>query len=73
MKELRRLIPAVLIGAVLGYVLVVGYRCVESWSLGGTPDPRCVYGLKGYYEVHRLGKTRELDRVTCEYRQEVGR
>lgn len=73
MKELLRLVQAVLVGIAIGFLLVIGYRSADAWYHGHSADPRCVYGIRGFVEVHALGRTRKLDRVTCQYRPETGR
>lgn len=73
MKELLRLIQAVLIGIAIGFLLVVGYRSADAWYHGHSGDPRCTYGFRGFVEVRTLGRTRELDRISCQYRPDVGR
>jgi hypothetical protein len=71
MKGLLRLIPALIAGGVIGFLLAMAYRCAESWYDGGSPDPRCVYGWRGYVEVHMLEEPKQ-DRVFCRYRPELG-
>jgi hypothetical protein len=71
MKVIRH-IPGILTGLTLGFLLSVAIRCWLAWYHGGSPDPRCVYDLGGYVEVRVLGLTAAQDRVTCEYRPEVG-
>lgn len=71
MKELLRLIQAVLLGIAIGLILTVSYRCADAWYHGHSADPRCMYGMRGFVEVRTLGRTRELDRVSCQYRPEA--
>lgn len=64
-----RYVPTILAGLAVGTLLGVATHCAYAWYQGGSPDPRCVYGLRGYVEVHVLDSR---ERVSCEYRPEVG-
>lgn len=71
MKKFIRLLSAMFIWAVLGFLLSAGLRCALMWYHGGSPDPRCVYGMDGYVEVRVMGGSAAQDSVSCEYRPKV--
>jgi hypothetical protein len=69
MKEFLGLLAYVIVATAIGALLAVGLRSAIAWHHGGSPDPRCVYGWRGYVEVHVLDSP---DRVSCQYRPDVG-
>jgi len=70
MRRSIRHVPAILVGFTIGVVGSVACRCAITWVHGGSADPRCVYGWKGYAEIHKLDFPHG-DRVSCEYRPEL--
>jgi hypothetical protein len=66
-----RFVLTVLAGMVIGALLSAVYQCMSAWYHGGSPDPRCVYGMEGYVEIHKLDDPKRGDRVSCEYRPDI--
>jgi len=70
MRRSLQFVAVILAGFAMGFLLVSAYRCGSNWIQGGSADPRCVYGWKGYAEIHQLDFPHG-DRVSCEYRPEL--
>jgi hypothetical protein len=60
-----RYVPVILSGLAVGAFLMVAGLCAYAKYHGGSADPRCVLGLRGYVEVRMLGKTPAQDQVFC--------
>jgi len=63
-----RLVLIVLQSVAIAYGAILLSACIWNWYHGGTPDPRCVLGWRGYIEHHHYDAHGES--VTCEYRPE---
>lgn len=70
MRRSIRYAPAILAGFALGSLGASVCRCAITWVHGGSADPRCVYGWKGYVEIHKLDFPHG-ERVVCEYRPDL--
>jgi hypothetical protein len=64
-----RLLTVLLEGIAAAYGALLLWHIGLTWYHGGSADPRCVFGWKGYIEVHSYGPTSE--RVSCQYRPEL--
>lgn len=51
------------------YGVLLLYHCASSWYHGGTPDPRCVMGWRGYIEAHYY--EHQGERISCDYRPDI--
>jgi len=58
-------------GSAIGCVLATGFDYGMHWHVHGSADPRCVLRWSGYVEVHS-STSRNVERITCEYRPELG-
>jgi hypothetical protein len=66
-----RYVPVILSGLAIGALLMVAGLCVYAKYHGGSADPRCVFGLRGYVEVRMLENAPVQDQVFCRYRPDV--
>jgi hypothetical protein len=70
LRQSLQLLCDLLLGVAIANVLIIGYCSVLNWHRGGSPDPRCAAGIKGYVEVHNLDF--KPARISCMYEPQVG-
>jgi len=70
MHRVIQFASVVLAGFAVGLFGGTACRCAITWVHGGSADPRCVYGWKGYAEIHKLNYPHG-ERVSCEYRPDL--
>ena len=70
MKALHLAI-AIAVGVTIGCVLGTAVNSAVNWYAGGSGDPRCMYGLAGYVEIHFVDNKGDV--IGCEYRPDIAR
>lgn len=66
----RGWVSAALAGVGIGSVVGVLILCAWEWHQGGSPDPRCVFGIDGYFPVLYRVDSGAL-KAECEYKPDI--